>query len=116
MYIPGQALGRDIIELFIAALNNTEIKAELSKYIRVEMDNARTKYDGSVQSYDSLTSGSVNMQAKMAASGYDIYGRTILNGNKTATNNNVYRKMKNKIKYGTNPQEGYKNRGKYTQF
>ena len=116
MFIPGQALGRDIIELFIAALNNTEIKAELSKYIRVELDTERAKYNGSVQSYDSLTSGSVNMQAKMAASGYDIYGRTILNGNKTATNNNIYKKMKNKIKYGASPQDGYKNRGKYNQF
>lgn len=116
MFIPGQALGRDIIELFIAALNNNEIKAELSKYIRIEMDSERNKYNGSVQSYDSLTSGNVNMQAKMAASGYDIYGRTILNGNKTATNNSIYRKMKNKIKYKASPQDGYQNRGKYNQF
>lgn len=116
MFIPGQALGRDIIELFIAALNNNEIKAELAKYIRIEMDSERNKYNGSVQSYDSLTSGSVNMQAKMAASGYDIYGKTILNGNKSMNNNNTYRKMKNKIKYSKNPQDGYQNRGKYYQF
>lgn len=116
MWIPGQALSQDVINLILTALNNNEIKAEISRQVRVEMDNQRNKYNGTVQSYSSLTSGNVNMQAKMAASGYDVYGRTIINGNYNATNNNVYKKMKNKIKYGRAPQNGYENRGSFTQF
>ena len=100
MWYPGQALNREIIQLFIAALNNDEIKAELYKQMKVQMDNERAK-NGSMpkQSYDSLTSGNVNMQARMAASGYDVYGKTIISGNSNANNNNTYKRMKNKIKY-----------------
>lgn len=116
MFIPGQALSRDIINLMIAALNNDEIKAELSKQIRVEMDNERIKYNSTVQSYSSLTSGSVNTQVRMAASGYDVYGNTIIKGNYNASNNNTYKKMKNKIKYGKSPQNGYNNRGDFNQI
>lgn len=101
-------------KFILACLNDTDIKAELSKQIRVEMDNERAKYRGQVQSYESLTSGNVNMQSKMAASGYDVYGRTILSGNSNANNNNTYKRMKNKIKYGRAPQQGYYNRGAFT--
>lgn len=118
MWYPGQsfsqALNREVIELFMAALNNDEIKNELRKHIRVELDTQRTKYSGTVQSYESLTSGNVNMQAKMAASGYDVYGRTILTANQDATNQNVYKKIKNQIHYGRSPQHGYYNRGSYS--
>ena len=86
-------------------------ETELAKQIRVQMDTERTKYKGTVQSYDSLTSGNVNMQAKMASSVYDLYVRNILSSNSEANNNNVYKKMKNKIKYGRAPQAGYYNRG-----
>lgn len=115
MWFPGQALNEDIIQMFIAALGNERVKTELSKQIRVEMDNEHTKYRGSMPSYDSLTSGSVNMQARMAASGYDVYGRTVLNSNYNASNNNIYKKMKNKIKYGSVPKDGYRNRGSYEE-
>ena len=113
MWYPGQAVNQEIVNLILAALNNNEIKAELSRQIRVEMDNQRTKYHGTVQSYESLTSGNVNMQARMAASGYDVYGNTIIGGNKNVSNNNTYKKMKNKIKYGKSPHKGYENRGGY---
>lgn len=116
MWIPGQALSQEVVNLILTALNNNEIKAEISRQIRVEMDSQRTKYNGTVQSYESLTAGNVNMQARMAASGYDVYGRTIINGNHNASNNNTYKKMKNKIKYGKAPQDGYYNRGSYSQF
>ena len=43
MWYPGQALNREIIQLFIAALNNDEIKAELYKQMKVQMDNERAK-------------------------------------------------------------------------
>lgn len=89
MWYPGQAVSQEVIKLIVAALNNDEVKAELSKRIRIEMDNERIKrgnYNGNVQSYESLTSGNVNMQAKMAASGYDVYGRTIIQSNHNATN------------------------------
>lgn len=111
--VPNYGITDEIANLIIAAFNNEKVKAELSKRIRVELDTQRNKYNGSVQSYESLTSGSVNMQTRMAASGYDVYGRTILSGNNNATNSNVHKKMKNRIKYGRAPQNGYQNRGNY---
>ena len=111
MWYPYQGVSQEVVNLILAALNNNEIKAELSRQIRVELDNQRTKYNGTVQSYSSLTSGNVNMQAKMAASGYDVYGNTIIRGNRNASNNNVYKRMKNRIKYGKSPEQGYENRG-----
>ena len=109
-------LYQEVVNLILAALSNNEIKAEISRQIRVEMDNQRTKYRGTVQSYESLTSGNVNMQARMAASGYDVYGNTIISGNKNVSNNNTYKRMKNKIKYGNSPHRGYENRGGYHMF
>lgn len=121
MWFPGQAITRELRQLILACLNDTEIKAELTKQIRIEMDSERNKTaigrtfrSERAQSYDSLTSGSVNMQQHMAASGYDVYGRTILGSNRSFNNDNAYRKMKNKIKYSRAPQNGYINHGKYT--
>lgn len=111
MWYPYQAISQETVKLFIAALNNDEVKTEMAKQIRVQIDSERSKYNGQTQSYDSLTSGNVNMQAKMAASGYDVYGRTVISGNSNARNNNVYRKMKNQIKYGRSPENGYYNHG-----
>ena len=112
MWVPGQKMSRDIIRFFVACLNDDEVKAELHKQVRTEIDRSRN-YQGSVQSYESLTTGNVNMQAKMAASGWDVYGRTYLKANKDTTNQNVYKRMKNKIKYGRAPQTGYTNRGSF---
>ena len=114
MWYPGYGVNQELIKLILACLDDREIKAEIARQVRVEVDNQRKKYNGSVQSYDSLTSGNVNMQAKMAASGYDVYGRTIISGNLDASNNNTYKKMKNKIKYGRSPENGYQNRGGFT--
>lgn len=116
MYIPGKRVSDELIEIFLAALNDDRIKAEVHKQMRTEMDNERMKHLGGPkqQTYESLTSGDVNMQTRMAASGYDIYGRTLISGNKNATNQNVYKKMKNKIKFGRAPQAGFGNRGKFT--
>lgn len=116
MWYPGQGISQEVINLIIAALGNNEVKAEISRQVRIEMDNQRNKYNGTVQSYESLTSGNVNMQARMAASGYDVYGRTIIEGNRNASNNNVYKRMKNKIKYGRSPQDGFNNRGRNDYF
>ena len=117
MYIPGQRISDELVQLLIAAINDDRIEAELHKKIRIEIDNQRTKnssYGGMTQSYDSLTSGNVNMQAKMAASGYDIYGRTLMSSNYNATNQSTYKKMKNQIKYGRSPEHGYINRGQFS--
>ena len=114
MWYPGHAMSQELIQLFIAAINNVEVQNELRKCIRVELDTQKTKYNGTVQSYESLTSGNVNAQARMAASGYDVYGRTIIGSNANATNQNVYKKIKNQIHYGRSPQEGYRNRGSFS--
>ena len=114
MWYPGYGVNQELKNLILACLDDREIKAEIARQVRIEIDNERSKYHGNVQSYESLTSGNVNMQAKMAASGYDVYGKTIIQGNINASNQNVYKKMKNQIKYGRNPQEGYRNRGAFT--
>lgn len=117
MFIPGQALPREVVQYTLQILQNDEVKSEISKQVRIEIDNQRGKsssFGGTLQSYDSLTSGNVNMQAKMAASGYDVYGRTILKSNFNASNNNTYKKMKNKIKYGKSPENGFINHGQFS--
>lgn len=111
MWIPGQALSKDVIDFMIAALNCTEVKAELAKQIRVEIDVERSKYKGNRQTYESLTSGDVNTQARKAVSGYDSYGKVVITDNNGFNNGSVYQKMKNKIIYGKTPEEGYRNRG-----
>lgn len=111
MWYPYQPISQEVIKLIVGALQNDEVKSELAKQIRVQIDSERSKYQGQVQSYDSLTSGNVNMQAKMAASSYSVYGKTILSSNSNTTNQNIYKKMKNEIHYGRNPQTGYYNRG-----
>lgn len=114
MWYPGYGVNQDLKQLILACLDDTEIKNEIARQVRIEVDNERKKYKGTVQSYESLTSGNVNMQAKMAASGYDVYGRTIISGNSNVNNNNTYKRMKNKIKYGRSPENGYQNRGGFT--
>ena len=114
MWYPGYGVNQELKNLILACLDDREIKAEIARQVRIEIDNERSKYRGNVQSYESLTSGNVNMQAKMAASGYDVYGRTIISGNSNANNNNIYKRMKNKIKYGKSPENGYQNRGGFT--
>ena len=114
MWYPGYGVNQELKNLILACLDDREIKAEIARQVRIEIDNERSKYRGNVQSYESLTSGNVNMQAKMAASGYDVYGRTIISGNSNANNNNTYKKMKNKIKYGRSPENGYQNSGGFT--
>ena len=114
MWYPGYGVNKELVKLVLACLDDSEIKAEIARQVRIEVDNERKKYKGNVQSYESLTSGNVNMQAKMAASGYDVYGKTIISGNLNANNNNTYKRMKNKIKYGKSPENGYQNRGGFT--
>lgn len=114
MWYPGYGVNKELVKLVLACLDDTEVKTEIARQVRIEVDNERKKYKGSVQSYESLTSGNVNIQAKMAASGYDVYGKTIISGNSNANNNNTYKRMKNKIKYGKSPENGYQNRGGFT--
>ena len=114
MWYPGYGVNKELVKLVLACLNDSEIKTEIARQVRIEVDKERQKYKGNVQSYESLTSGNVNMQAKMAASGYDVYGKTIISGNSNANNNNTYKRMKNKIKYGKSPENGYQNRGGFT--
>ena len=98
-------------------IRSENFKADLSTYIRMEIESSKAKYSSgnnpNTLSYDMLTRGNVNMQAKMAANGYDVYGRTILQSNSnTGSNKNIYSTMKNRINYGRNPvKNDYRNRG-----
>ena len=85
----------------------------------MEIEASKTKYSkdnfGGTLSYDMLTRGNVDMQAKLAASGYDVYGRTLIpSNNSLGSNANIYKKMKNKINYGPSPARGYENRGQFS--
>lgn len=107
------------LENFIWKIIKSEaFKADLSTYIRMEIEASKAKYSAgnnpNTLSYDMLTRGNVNMQARMAANGYDVYGRTILQSNtNTGSNKNIYSTMKNRINYGRNPAiNDYGNKGK----
>lgn len=114
--IGGLGLDRATAQYIInVILQDRDVKAELAKQIRVETSTAKNKYSQySRSSFDELTSGDVNLQVRMAQSGYDVYGRTILSGHTDTSNSNVYKKMKNKIRYGKRPENGYQNRGSHS--
>ena len=103
----------EIVKVIIDAFGDDRIKNEIAKRVRVEMDNQRTKTNAATkeyhQSYESLTSGNVNLQLRMMSSGYDMYGRTILGGLKEVNNNNIYQKMKNRIRYDRHKSAKIKN-------
>ena len=105
------------INMFLSAFQNNYVKAELAKQVRMQIDQRASQYNGKVQSYDALIAGDVNMQNRLAASGYDVYGRTVIASKKTVyDNNNIYKKIKNKLRYrtGNAPDTGYQNRGNFT--
>lgn len=115
MIIPGTGLDRKAAKFIVEViLQDREVKAELAKQIRVETSTAKSKYAQYDRStFDSLTSGDVNLQYRMAQSGYDVYGRTYLSGQVDTSNSNIAKKMKNKIRYGKRGENGYQNRGSY---
>ena len=114
--IGGLGLDRAIADYIVnIVLQDRLVKAELAKQIRIETETHKNKYSQyNRASFDALTSGDVNLQYRMAQSGYDVYGRTIIGGNTNTSNANVYKKMKNKIRYGKRPENGYQNRGGFT--
>jgi hypothetical protein len=114
--IGGLGLDRATAQYIInVILQDREVKAELAKQIRIETETHKNKYSQyNRASFDALTSGDVNLQYRMAQSGYDVYGRTILSGHTDTSNRNLYKNMKNKIRYGKRPENGYQNRGGFT--
>lgn len=113
MFLPGTGLDRQAARFIVdVILQDREVKAELAKQIRVESSTAKNKYSQYDRAtFDSLTMGDVNLQYRMAQSGYDVYGRTILTGMEDTSNYNITKKMKNRIRYGKRPEQGYENRG-----
>ena len=115
-YTPFDAQKQQLKNLILQIIREPDVKSELSNYIRMEIEASKSKYSkenyGGTLSYDMLTRGNVDMQAKLAASGYDVYGRTLLPSNKSlGSNKNIYINMKNKINYGRSPSKAYENRG-----
>lgn len=83
------------VNMFLSAFQNMHVKAEFAKQVRMQIDQRSNQYGGKVQSYDALIAGDVNMQNRLAASGYDIYGRTVIASNRTVfNNNNIYKRIK----------------------
>jgi hypothetical protein len=116
MYMPFDAQRQALENAIWSIIKSDGFKAELSNYIRLEIEASKAKYstenNKNSLSYEMLTRGNVNMQAKMAANGYDVYGKTIIQSNSNnGSNKNIYQKMKNKINYGSNPTTSYENRG-----
>lgn len=116
MYMPFDSQRKEMENLIWNIIKSPDFKNQLSTYIRMEIEASKNKYSkdnaGNTLSYDMLTRGNVDMQAKMAASGYDVYGRTLIpSNNSLGSNKNIYQNMKNKIQYGRSPSMGYENRG-----
>lgn len=116
MYMPFDSQRKEMENLIWNIIKSPDFKNQLSTYIRTEIEASKNKYSkdnaGNTLSYDMLTRGNVDMQAKMAASGYDVYGRTLIpSNNSLGSNKNIYQNMKNKINYGRSPSIGYENKG-----
>lgn len=116
MYMPFDSQRKEMENLIWNIIKSPDFKNQLSTYIRMEIEASKNKYSkdnaGNTLSYDMLTRGNVDMQAKMAASGYDVYGRTFIpSNNSLGSNKNIYQNMKNKINYGRSPSKGYENKG-----
>lgn len=116
MYMPFDSQRKEMENLIWNIIKSPDFKNQLSTYIRMEIEASKNKYSkdnaGNTLSYDMLTRGNVDMQAKMAASGYDVYGRTLIpSNNSLGSNKNIYQNMKNKINYGRSPSMGYENKG-----
>lgn len=119
IYTPFDSQKKVLENIIWEIIKGPEFKNQLSSYIRMEIEASKAKYSkdnaGGTLSYEMLTRGNVDMQAKMAASGYDVYGRTLIPSNNTVgSNKNIYQKMKNKINYGSSPSKGYENKGQRT--
>lgn len=112
MILPGTGLDRETARFIVEViLQDKEVKAEIAKQVRTETSTARNKYSQYDRStFDELTSGDVNRQYRMALSGYDVYGHVIIGANQDTSNRNTMKKMKNKIRYGNRPENGYENR------
>ena len=116
MYMPFDSQRKEMENLIWDIIKSPDFKNQLSTYIRMEIEASKNKYSkdntGNTLSYDMLTRGNVDMQAKMAASGYDVYGRTLIpSNNSLGSNKNIYQNMKNKINYGRSPSMGYEHKG-----
>lgn len=116
MYMPFDSQRKEMENLIWNIIKSPDFKNQLSTYIRMEIEASKNKYSkdnaGNTLSYDMLTRNNVDMQAKMAASGYDVYGRTLIPyNNSLGSNKNIYQNMKNKINYGRSPSMGYENKG-----
>lgn len=119
MYMPFDSQRKEMENLIWNIIKSPDFKNQLSNYIRMEIEASKTKYSkdnaGNTLSYDMLTRGNVDMQAKMAASGYDVYGRTLIpSNNSLGSNKNIYKNMKNKINYGSSSSKGYENKGQFS--
>lgn len=119
IYTPFDSQKKVLENIIWEIIKGPDFKNQLSSYIRMEIEASKAKYSkdnaGGTLSYEMLTRGNVDMQAKMAASGYDVYGRTLIPSNNTVgSNKNIYQKMKNKINYGSSPSKGYENKGQRT--
>ena len=115
MYMPFDYQKKQLEALIMEVIKGPEFKTQLSNYIRLELEASKSKYsrenNSNTLSYEMLTRGNVDMQSKLAASGYDVYGRTLIQSNNyVGSNKNIYQKMKNKINYAS-PSKGYTNNG-----
>lgn len=116
MYMSFDSQRKEMENLIWNIIKSPDFKNQLNTYIRMEIEASKNKYSkdntGNTLSYDMLTRNNVDMQAKMAASGYDVYGRTLIpSNNSLGSNKNIYQNMKNKINYGRSPSIGYENKG-----
>ena len=46
MWYPGYGVNQELKNLILACLDDSEIKAEIARQVRIEVDNERKKYKG----------------------------------------------------------------------
>lgn len=112
MWVPFDALSTKVLEYVIKCFDNEKFQTELSRRIRLESETQRNRTGGQYLNYDSLTQGNVNLQARMAASGYQTYGNVVMKSNNPKNLDNVYKNMKNKLHFAA-PTGASENRGSY---
>lgn len=110
MWNPIDAMSQRMFEICMKCFENEKYKAELSKCVQTEIQSSRNRSATSLMNYDSLTRGNVNLQARLASSGYSTYGNVTITGNQPLDNGNIVKKMKNKINYSA-PVGDHINRG-----
>jgi hypothetical protein len=93
-------------------IKDKDISDTIKKAINDEIRKVASQQKNGMIDYNMLTKGNVNLVNAASVNPYDSYGKVTLAGNPTEFGNeNIYKRMKNKINYGSNTDNIARNRG-----